>query len=529
MRPDEALQESSPSSMSSEPASLRPSSTSSLPPPSKIHAHEIGLAVRNGIKLGGGLILTWTVALVVKFQIPAGLGPIRAGHFGFAESFAGMFIGFLSLGIDTYIIKEISVRPKHASDFLGGTFAFRFLLWLALTAAMMITLRLTGRTGEIPGTVAVFALTQLFLTTNTTLAAILQAASQVDRLAVSNVVGKVVWGVGLLVALRRHAPLPVVALPMLAGEVLRLAILVPTVRVAAHVKYRVQPRLLWPVLVASMPYFVSTIAMTFGNNLSMTALGYMRTDEREVGWYQASQNLGSLAMALCPLLVWVLMPMLSRAWARSPAEMIAIVRRSFEALLVIIAPATTLLACGSDVFIKIAFRRDDFLPASTGLSILSLVFVMFYLNIMLGNALVITGKQWWNTLISVCSIFSIALLMLICVPAGRWLIGTGGECAGAATAIVVNEMGVVIAMLSRFDTLPLDRRNFVSIAKCVVIAACVLTMNHFIRFLGPARLVADLGIYVALAMALRLVRPDDVRKIIKVIKARRAEPAAQAG
>jgi O-antigen/teichoic acid export membrane protein len=276
-----------------------------------------------------------------------------------------------------------------------------------------------------------------------------------------------------------------------------------------------------PVLVASMPYFISAVAVTFGNNLSLSALEFIRKDEREVGWYAASQNLGSLAMLLCPLLVWVVMPMLSRAWARSPEEAMKIVRRSLEALIVLIAPATTLLCCGSDIFVRVAFG-EKFAPAATGLSILSLVFVMFYLNIMLGNALIISGQQWWNTLISVCSIFSIGLLMLICVPVGRALLGTGGECAGASTAIITNEIGVVIVMLSRFESPPLDRRNVVVIVKSLAIAACVITTDRFIRGLGPARLVADLALYVALGLALRVVRFDDVRAMIQVVKARRA-------
>jgi O-antigen/teichoic acid export membrane protein len=518
MSTDEALQDSSSPSVPSEPPSVGSSSPVSA---NKIHAHEIGLAVRNGIKLGGSLLLTWSVALIVKFQIPAHLGPTRVGHFGFAESFAGMFIGITSLGIETYIVKEISVRPKHASDFVGGVFALRVVMCTVLLAVMMITLKVTGRTGEILPTVAVFAVTQFFMSLNQTLAAILQATSKVGRLAVSNVGGKVVWGVGLLVALHFNAPLPVLALPMLAGELLRLTILVPTARIAAGVHYRIHPRLLRPVLIASMPYFISAIAVSFGNNLSLSALEFIRKDEREVGWYAASQNLGSLAMLLCPLLVWVVMPMLSRAWARSPEEMMTIVRRSFEALLIIIAPATTILSCGSDIFVKLAFG-EKFLPAATGLSILSLVFVMFYLNIMLGNALIISGKEWWNTIISVSSIFTIALLMLVCVPVGRWLLGTGGECAGAATAIILNEIGVVIAMLTRFDTPALDRRNVVVIVKSIAIAACVITIDRFIRGLGPARLVADLALYAAFAVALRVVHFDDVRAMIKVVKARRA-------
>jgi len=114
-----------------------------------------------------------------------------------------------------------------------------------------------------------------------------------------------------------------------------------------------------------MPYFIGTIALSFGNNLSMSALEFIRKDDREVGWYAASQNLRLARDAPVPLLVLGgIMPMLSRAWVRSPEEMMTIVRRSFEALLVLIAPATTLLSCaGADVFVRIAFG-EKFLPAA---------------------------------------------------------------------------------------------------------------------------------------------------------------------
>jgi O-antigen/teichoic acid export membrane protein len=505
---------------------LDPSHFPSDPPPApvssgRIQAHEIGLAVRNGIKLGGSLLMTWSVALIVKFQIPAHLGPIRVGHFGFAESFAGMFLSISSLGIETYVVKEISVRPEHASDFVGGVFALRTALFALLMAVMMVTLRATGRTGEILPTVAVFAATQFFLILNQTLAAILQATSKVDRLAISNVAGKVVWGVGLLIGLHLNAPLPLLALPMLCGELLRLVILVPSARIAAGLRYRIDLSSLKPVLVASLPYFISGVAISFGANLSMTALEFIRKDEREVGWYAASQNLGSLAMLLCPLLVWVVMPMLSRAWARSAEEGMNIVRRSLEALIVVIAPATTILSCGADVFVRIAFG-EKFANAATGLSILSLVFLLFYLNIMLGNALVIAGQAWWNTLFSICSIFSIGVMMFIFVPLGRALIGTGGECAGAAAAVIVNEIGVVFAMTSRFELRPFDSRNVRVLTKSLAIAAVVLVSDRFLRFLGPARLVVDLAIYLALAAALRLVHVADVRQMIAIVKARRA-------
>lgn len=487
----------------------------------KISAHEIGVAVRNTLKLGASLVLTWSVALMVKLQIPAHLGPVYQGHYAFAESFAGMFFTVIALGVDTYVVKEVSVRPEHASDFIGGVFGLRILTSLVLFATMALTLKLTGRGGDVQLAVVVFGLTYLLQSTNGTLATLLQATTHVGRLAVANVLAKIVWGVGVLVALHYGAPLFLLALPMLGAEVVRAIFLVPAARISANLRYRIDVPALRSVLIASLPYFVGSVAGAFGTPLAMSTLEFIRKDEREVGWFAAAQNIGSLAMLLHPLLVWVVMPMLSRVRARSENEMMFVVRRIIEALLILVAPVTTLITAGSPLFMHTAFG-DRYLPAATGLSILSLVFLMYYLSIIMGNALIITGKSWSVTLISLSAVALMAVFMLVFVPLGRRMFGTGGECAGAAMAVVANEAYVVCAMLSRFQSSPFDRRNIGVLIKACLVAATVLLVNHALLRVGAVRLLIDGALYVVLALLIRLVRVDDVRRAVRALRTRRA-------
>jgi O-antigen/teichoic acid export membrane protein len=490
----------------------------------KIQAHEIAVAVRNGMKLGGSLIVTWSVALIVKLQIPAHLGPVRQGHFAFAESFAGMFFAAISFGVDTYVMKEVSVRQEHASDFLGGVFALRALISVVLFAAMAFTLWATGRSPEIQFAVVVFGFTQFLMCINQTLATLLQAATNIGRLAVANVLAKFIWGGGLLLALHYGAPLYALAMPMLASELLRTAFLVPAATVAAQLRYRIDLGALRAVLIASVPFFISALAVTFGGNLAMSALEFIRKDEREVGWFAASQNIGSLAMLLHPVLTWVVMPMLSRAQARSGQEMMQLLRRSIEALVVLIAPIMTMISAGSDIFIRIAFGQR-YLPAALGLSILSLVFLMIYLSILVSSALTIAGKSWSVTVISSGAVLIMAGLIIVFVPLGRALFGTGGECAGAAMAVIANEAFIVIAMLSRFRFAPFDRRNVSALIKATGISACVLVVNHLWHNLGAPRLLLDAALYLVLALVARLVSVTDVQRVVGVLRSRR-QPAA---
>jgi O-antigen/teichoic acid export membrane protein len=197
-----------------------------------------------------------------------------------------------------------------------------------------------------------------------------------------------------------------------------------------------------------------------------------------------------------------------------------ILRRAIEGLVVVIGPATTFISAGSDIFVRLAFGAK-YAPANLGLSILSLVFLMTYLNIMMASALIVAGRSWSVTSISVISIFVLAGFVLLFVPMGRALFGIGGECAGAAVAVIASEAATVVAMTTRFEDWPLDGRNVSVMIKTVLISACVLVLNHVIHDLGALRLVIDMGLYLLLAVVTGVLRVSDIVRVVNLIKQRR--------
>ena len=478
------------------------------------------MALRNGLKMGSSLLVTWSVALIVKLQVPAHLGPIRQGHFGFAESFATMFFTTLGLGVDTYLAKEAAVRPEHASDVVGGVFALRVGMSVVLLAAMACVLWATGRSSEILYASIIFGVINLMTTLNGTLGIVLNTTARVGAAAAANMLGKVVWGAGLLLGLHYNASLVVLALPGLFGESLRVAIMVPANRREAGLEYRINAPIVRAALIESLPYFVNSLALGVLGSLGMSVLEFIRHDEREVGWFAGAQNIAYLCVLLMPLLGWVVMPLLSRAFARSEGEGIIMLRRGIEGLLAVIVPVTVLISAGSDVFIHLAFG-DKYAPAHTALSILSLVFVMTYIDTMLAMSLIILGKGWSVTLISISAVFITAGLMFVFVPIGRHVVGEGGESAGAAASVIASEGCVLVAMLSRFREFPLDGRTIVSLVKTLAVGAVVMVGDRYLRGLGSARLVADALVYACLALAIGAVRVSDVGAAIRLIRSRK--------
>jgi O-antigen/teichoic acid export membrane protein len=407
---------------------------------------------------------------------------------------------------------------------VGGVFALRTLMSLVLFVVMAGVLWVTGRSGEILVTALVFGLINLLTAINATLGIVLNTTARVGHAAASNIAAKVVWGAGILVGLHYNAPLAVLALPGLAGEILRVAVMIPANRREAGLEYRIDVVAVRGAVLESVPFFVNSLALGVLGSLGMSVLEFVRVDDREVGWFAAAQNVAYLCTLLTPLMGWVIMPLLSRAYARSEDEGMVVFRRSVEGLIITIVPITVLMSAGSDVLIHFAFG-DKYAPARTGLSILSLVFVMTYLDTMLAMVLIIRRQGWSVTIISISAVFITAILMFMFVPLGRHVIGVGGECAGAAASVIGSEACVLVAMLSRFRTFPLDARDIRVIVKSVALGLFILVVDRQLRFLGAARLLVDGGLYVVLAFAIRVVRVQDIRQLIKLLRLRRAEGA----
>jgi O-antigen/teichoic acid export membrane protein len=482
----------------------------------------MALAIRNGLKVGGSLIITWSVALIVKLDVPAHLGPIRQGYFGFAESFATMFFATLGLGIDMYVVKECAVRPKHASDILGGVFALRAAMSTAIFAAMVVVLRVTHRPAEVLLTVLVFGLTNVAMSAAGTFVSILQAISYVSPAVIANISTKILWGGALLAGLHYGAPLPLLALPALLGELLRVVVVGYSVRKTAGIELRIDVKAVRAALVASVPYYVNTMALGILGSVAMSTLEFVHHDEREVGWFAADQNLAALCMMLSPVIYWVVLPMLSRAQARSAEEGMAVFRRCLEGIIVVIVPVTVLISSGSELLVRVAFG-PKYAPGATGLAVLSLMFVMIYMNILLATFLIILGRGWSVTFLSLSAILVTAALMLVLVPLGRRWLPEGGECAGAAMAVIGSEACTLVGMLTRFSRFPLDARNVRAIGKSVAVGVSVLLLGRLMRPLGDVRLAIEAVLYVLAAFAVRAVRPEDVATVIRLVRERRSQ------
>jgi len=474
-------------------------------------------AFRSALKLAVSLMLTWSVALIVTFKLPKYFGPLKNGYYQFCDSFTGTLFVFIGLGVDTYIQREVPVRPKHASDFFGGFVLARFLLSIPLFAIGAGILLYRAKPTEVLATAALFGLVQIFMTLNETFAKMLQASTKVGGLAIANVLAKILWGGGAYALVVFKAPLVAFAVPVLLAEVLKAAFLFAATRKAVELELRVDIAATKAVLKESFPFFVSAIAVTMGSKLDVTMLDFVNPGV-EVGWYGAARQIANLSMLLAPIVSGVLIPMMRRAHERSEQEFFEILRRCLEGVSIVSIPVTTMLALGADVWIKLALK-DEFLPAAVSLRFLAPTFVFAYGNVLLWLALMIQGRSWTITLVSIGGLVALPLFILLAVPLTRGL-GPGGAGMGVGLALSLRELGVILVFLYFLGSRATDKKSILAVVKSLAIAGAVTGLHLALARLGPLRLAIDVAAYLVLGVALGVYRPRDAIMVLKLVKNR---------
>lgn len=479
-----------------------------------VSSEETLLATRNALKLGGSLLVTWGVAIAMRLVLPRYLGPDNFGALSSADAFATTIFVALGLGVNVYVRKEVSVRPSHASDFIGGAFLLRIALSLAILAAMALVMQRSGQPAALRELVYLFAIAQFFVHTNATLSALLHAKGSVDGMSVLAVVTKLFWAGGAVLAIATGAGLWGFALAFLLPEAIESVVLFVLAGRDVGLVFRVDTASTRAMLMFSLPYYLNDFATTAYGKLDVALLGLLG-GSREAGFYAAASAIAGLTLLATPLIGWVLMPTLARAAARSHDELFHRIQHSTSLILGVAIPASLLICLGADLLIGVVFGAA-FAPATLALRILAATFVVTYVAIVYAASLLMVERAWALTAISIVGLVVNVTLNLALVPTSMRFFGEGGGGAGSALAMLGTEIAVTTAMIAIVGRRAIHRDTLRMVGKCLV--ACVLTVivDRLAAPLGWARLALDAAVYSITAIATGAV---NTREVVAVARA----------
>ena len=187
-------------------------------------ARDIALTIRNALKLGSSLVASWLVALVVRFFLPRFLGPEVFGAFNFAEALPGHAVCVpRTRAGDVHPEGGPGSVQNIATDFYAGATAARAVLTGLMLVVVGVVSGLGGHSREVQRTAILFLRRTAPHRHQHDHVRRHLARSPVRRAARDrgDVVVKVLWAVGVAVAIALHAGIEGFALAFLVAEVTR--------------------------------------------------------------------------------------------------------------------------------------------------------------------------------------------------------------------------------------------------------------------------------------------------------------------
>lgn len=345
--------------------------------------------LRNIRALTAAKAATLLGALVTAAWTARVLGPESFGVLGFGTSLMAWAALFVNLGLSTYAVREIARDRSQARLLAERVLTLRVIL-AVLVGAAYAGFVLSIDKPALVKTVLLVQAVQL-LGNALVLDFVYQATERMGVIATREI-GTSLAGMVLVLVLVRGPDDAVIAAAITGGSLVVNALLMLTRfrRDFGSLRPRIEPAAWAAILKVAAPMAVSVFAWAIFSHLDLVMLGFM-ADHDEVGWYSAGVRVYVLACTAGQIVMNAFLPQLAAAYG-DPLQ----VRRRMADFATSMLGVGFLVATGGLVLapaiIALLFG-PAYAPASGPMRLMMLSAAVTYLNMVLGNPLLVWHRQ----------------------------------------------------------------------------------------------------------------------------------------
>jgi O-antigen/teichoic acid export membrane protein len=500
------------------PASQRPLHDERLSPGSRI--------VRNALALSFARPLTWASSIGLTILLPRYLGDVNLGKINFAFAFADWAGLLASLGISTYLTKEVARRSAGAGSLILNALLVRLALALGIGSLAALLATVMGY-DDLTRQLVYLLCTHMLLTVIAgVLTGALQGVQQLRAVAAIDAGSKLVLlGVVAVVCFQGHGPIGV-AVAYIASDVVAIVCLLYAVQRHVGLGGPIDPRTWRSLILGGMPFLVWETALLTYARVDVVLLS-MFTHDAVLGWYHAAYRLISIPLFAPVVLMTVLFPALSAA-SRDPAQFNALARRGVHTAVLMAVPMAIGLMILADKLIQFLGYPESFANSVVPIIILAVSLPVVAINMIVGSALNALDRQRQWALAGVGAAVLNPALNLLAIPYTQAAFGNGGIGAAAVTSLTE----LFLLALGQY-LLPrgvLNAATLIGVLKCLSVGLTMAAGVWFAREL-PILVTIPLGalIYGVGSLAVGTISLGDLRHVRGFLTERRAARAAAEG
>ena len=365
------------------------------------------------------------------------LGPAHFGIFSFLTAVVLSANCFSNLGLDTWMVREVTKIPSQGKHYLSNILGLKIGTSTVTIALIFLVFNATDLPQSTLNLLWTLSISILFNTVSQSLwhygncfkeflyHSMLWAASNIIKA-----------GLGIVLVLMFHELEPLIWGIVIAEAIAliisffvirsRFGIIVPEFELIEWRKFLVRSSPIAMGMIFSVLYFRLDIVML-----------QLMTGEKIVGFYSATYRLFDVAVVLPHSFMLVLFPTLVEEYHSDKSQF----KNRFKTALAVyslIGGSIALILWGFSHEVIITIYGVKFYHSAEILEVLSWAILLFFVNFLLSNLLIASGRERKNAWNLVGATVSNIVLNLVWIPQY--------EAMGAAWATIVCEVGLIVVL-----------------------------------------------------------------------------------
>ncbi|MBM4329502.1 MAG: flippase [Deltaproteobacteria bacterium] len=471
---------------------------------------------KNAFALAITNIINPVVSFALVLLISRYLGVKGLGEYSLIFSYIGIFGTLASLGLGSYLTREVARHPREVHDYVMNAAAFGAAASGVAVVTMDGVMLLMGYEREVLRAAFIYSFSMVVSTGIYYLDAALRAAEKSEFIALTYLPENCLRVALCVLLLIQGYGIVSLFIAILSTRVLALVLIFFFyVRTAGRPVWRIRPDL-WRVLAKEAPTFTSIVIFSsLYNSVDQIMLSKLATIDA-VGLYSASNRLVEVWRTVPIAFSGALLPFLTTEFARGREELARLCATSLRFVFMgslPIAIGTTVL---SDQIIVLIYG-EKFAGASALLAVQIFALIPYSMVLVLATVLIATDNQRIDLTINMVSAGLNFLLNFLLIPLFAEM---GAVLATLVTIIIFNQLQYMYI-----------RRNLFSIPFLRIIprpALAAVGMGFLTYFLRDwnvfANVITSAAAYLGLLIALGGLSREEIGFLPGLIRRRKREP-----
>ena len=346
--------------------------------------------------------ISTVVALVIIGIITRHLGETGFGEYSIIISFLYIFTVLADLGLYQITIREISKEGADEAKIASSAFILRSLSGFFFFALASLVVLFFPYSRLVKIGIALAAPGFWSISSYQVLISIFQKYLRMDKVALAEIVGKVLQLCLVLVFIKQNYGFFSIVLAFTFGSLLNYVLILWFLRSYIRLKIELDFKYIKRILKESYPLAISAILIMIYFKLDAVMLSIMpqragfglsvHDPPYNVGIYSLAYRVLESLIFLPAMFVGLIMPLLSRYAFLNQAAFKKIIQKTNDVLIIFIVPIIAGIVFLSSKIIWL-MSGDGFSDSATILNILSFATGVIFFGTLFGNTLIALGKQ----------------------------------------------------------------------------------------------------------------------------------------